>query len=119
MSVDETQFVFMPERGTIDAVFILRRMQEEYHAKGRLLYMCLVDLAKAFVRVPRKVLDWALMKKEIPDILVRSVVSLYEGAKTRARVDSVLSEEFVVNVGMHQGSVQSTFLFAVVVDVVT
>ena len=31
MSVDEMQFGFMPERGTIDAVFILRWMQEEYH----------------------------------------------------------------------------------------
>ena len=28
-------FAFMPMRGTIDAVFILRRMQEEYHAKGK------------------------------------------------------------------------------------
>ena len=34
VSVDEMQFGFMPDRGTIDAVFILRRMQEEYHAKG-------------------------------------------------------------------------------------
>ena len=33
VSVDEMQFGFMPERGTIDAVFILRRLQEEYHAK--------------------------------------------------------------------------------------
>ena len=51
--------------------------------------------------------------------LVISVVSLYEGAKTRVRVDYELSEEFVVKVGMHQGSVLSTFLFTVVVDVVT
>ena len=29
------QFGFMPERGTIDAVLILRRLQEEYHAKGK------------------------------------------------------------------------------------
>ena len=29
------KFGFMPERGTIDAVFILKRMQEEYHAKAR------------------------------------------------------------------------------------
>ena len=35
VSVYEMQFVFMPERGTIDAVFILRRMQEDYHAKGK------------------------------------------------------------------------------------
>ena len=33
--VDEIQIGPMPESGTIDVVFILRRMQEEYHAKGK------------------------------------------------------------------------------------
>ena len=51
--------------------------------------------------------------------LVRSMMSLYEGAKTRVRVDSELTEAFEVKVGMHQGSVLSPFLFALVVDVVT
>ena len=32
VSVGEMQFSFMPERGTIDTVFILRRMLEEYYA---------------------------------------------------------------------------------------
>ena len=35
VSVDEMQFGFMLERRTVDAVFILRRVQEEYHAKGK------------------------------------------------------------------------------------
>ena len=56
---------------------------------------------------------------EIPDVLVKSVMSLYEGAKTKFGEDSELSEEFEVKVGMLQGSVLSPFLFAVVVDVVT
>ena len=75
------QLGFIPERGTIDAVFILRRMQEEYNSKRKMLHMCFMDLDNAFDRVPRKVLEWALRKKEIPDVLVRSVMSLYEGAK--------------------------------------
>ena len=57
MSVDEMQFGFMPERGTIDAVFILRRMQEKYHAKGKKLYVCLVHLEKALDRIPSKLLE--------------------------------------------------------------
>ena len=57
------QFGFMPESGTIDALFILRSLQEEYHAKGKKLYMFFVDLEKAFDRVPRKMLEWALRKK--------------------------------------------------------
>ena len=59
--------------------------------------MCFVDLEKAFDRV----FEWALKKKEIPVVLGRSVMSLYEGAKTRVKVDSELSEEFEARVGMH------------------
>ena len=59
------QFGFLPEKGTIDAVLILRRLQKEY-----MLYMCFVDLEKAFIRVPRKMVELAMRKKGIPDILV-------------------------------------------------
>ena len=47
-------------------------------------------------------LEWALWKKETPEVLVRSVMSLYEGARTIVRVDFDFSEEFEVNVGMLQ-----------------
>ena len=107
----------MPERGTIDAVFILRRLQEEYHAKGIKLCMCFVDLEKAIDRVPSKVLERTMRKKGIPEVLDRSVKNLYEGAKMRVMADFELSDDFAVKVGMHQGSVLSPFLFAVVVDV--
>ena len=83
------------------------------------ILMCFVNLEKALDRVPRKVLEWAMRKKGIPEVLVRSVMSLYEGAKTRVIVDYELSEEFDVKVGMYQRSVLSPFLFALVVDVVT
>ena len=86
VTVVEMKFGFMPKSGTIDAVFILRMMQEEYHANGKKLYMSFVDLEKAFDRVPRKLFRWAMRKIGIPNVLVRSVMSLYDGAKTRVRV---------------------------------
>ena len=46
------------------------------------------------------------------------MISLYEGAETRVRVVSELSEEFEIKVGMLQGSVLLPFPFAVVVYVV-
>ena len=38
VKVDEMQFGFMPGKGTIDAVFILRRLQDEYLDKEKKLY---------------------------------------------------------------------------------
>ena len=43
---------------------------------------------------------------------------LYAGAKTRVRVGSEMSEEFDVKVGVHQESVLSPLVFAIVVDVI-
>ena len=40
------QFWFMIEGGTIDAVFVLKRLQEKYHANGKKLSICLFSLPK-------------------------------------------------------------------------
>ena len=56
VKVDEIQFGVMPGKPTIDALFILRRSQEEYLDKEKKLYMCFVDLEKAFDGVPWRVL---------------------------------------------------------------
>ena len=52
------QFGFVPDKETIGVVFLFRRLQEEYHAKGKQLYMCFVDQEKSFDKAPRKVLEW-------------------------------------------------------------
>ena len=119
INLNKTQFEFMPGKGTMNAIFIVRRMQEEYQKKDKKLYMCLVDMEKAFDRVPRKVMEWAMRKKDYVEVMVRAVMSLYDSAKTRVRVGSAYSEELEVKVGVHQGSVLSSSLFAIVVDVIT
>ena len=59
-----------------------------------------------------------MRKRCIPEVMVRAVMSLYEGAKTRVRVGLELFEEFEVKVEVHQGSVLSPLIFAIVVDMV-
>ena len=63
VTVNEMQFGF--ESGTIVAVFISRQPIEH------------IGLKKAVDRVSRKVWKWAVRKKRMPEVLVRSVVSLY------------------------------------------
>ena len=62
-------------------------------------------------KVPRRVIQWTLKKKELTNILVKAM-SLYEGLKTKVKVESKFSEEFYVSVGVHQRSVLSPLLFA-------
>ena len=54
LNFNEMQFGFMPGKETVNAIFIVRRMLEQYQKKNKKLYICFVDMEKAFDRVPRK-----------------------------------------------------------------
>ena len=55
VDIDKMQYRFMPEKGTVDVVFVLRRLTEKFRAKNKKLFFIFVDLEKAFDRVPREV----------------------------------------------------------------
>ena len=48
VNLNVMQFGFMPGKRTVDAIFIVRKMQEEYQNKDKKLYMCFVDMEKNF-----------------------------------------------------------------------
>ena len=116
VSIDDSQFGFVPGRGTTDAIFVVRQLQEKYLAANKRLYMAFIDLEKAFDRVPRKVIWWALRKLGVEEWIVRLVQGMYANARSHVRVGEGYSEEFEVKVGVHQGSVLSPMLLIIVLE---
>ena len=75
-----------------------------------------MDLEKAFDRVPREVIRWAMRKLGVEEWLVSAVMSMYIGAKTVVRTVYDNSNGSAVKVGMHQGSALSPLLFVIVME---
>ena len=78
-----------------------------------------MDLEKAFDRVPREVIRWAMHKLGVEEWLVSAIISIYTGAKTVVRTVYGNSSSFEVKVGMHQGSAFSPLLFVIVMEAIS
>ncbi|KAK3539458.1 hypothetical protein QTP70_008492 [Hemibagrus guttatus] len=74
------------------------------------------DLEKAYDRVPREELWYCMRKSGVAEKYVRVVQDMYERSRTVLRCAVGQTEEFKVEVGLHQGLAMSPFMFAMVMD---
>ena len=81
--------------------------------------MVFVDLEKAFDRAPRVLIESSLRRKGVVECYVKAVMKMCKEVLSQVKVEGEDSKEFTVRVGIHQGSILSPFIFAVVMDVVT
>ena len=75
-------------------MLVARRLSEKSKAKNKKLFFRFVDLEKAFDRVPREVIRFALRRKGVPEYLVNGVISLCKDYKTAVSIDGELSFNF-------------------------
>ncbi|KAK3537600.1 hypothetical protein QTP70_016993, partial [Hemibagrus guttatus] len=116
VEICEQQYGFMPRKSTTDAIFALRILMEKYRDDQRELHCVFVDLEKVYDRVPREELWYCMRKSGVAEKYVRVVQDMYERSRTVVRCAVGQTEEFKVEVGLHQGSALSLFLFAIVMD---
>ena len=116
------QFGFSRGKGTTEAIFAIRQVQEKMREKNEKVLMAFLDLEKAYDRVPREVVYWCLRKRGIIAGLLLSLFFLglikiveatYDGAKTKIRTQHGNTGAFGINVGVHQGSALSPLLFTI------
>ncbi|KAK9541149.1 hypothetical protein VZT92_001216 [Zoarces viviparus] len=114
--IQEEQCGFRPGRGTVDQLFTLARLLEGFWEFAQPVYMCFVDLEKAFDRVPRGFLWRVLREYGVPDPLQRAIRSLYDCSRSCVRILGNKSDTFPVGVGLRQGCPLSPVLFVTFMD---
>jgi len=78
--------------------------------------MAFLDLEKAYDSVLRKLIWKTVSDKGTPVRYIKVIRDMYEGAKTCVRTPVGNTEYFPVEVGLHQGSAISPYLFALILD---
>ena len=61
------QYGFMPDKGTGNAIFVLRRLVEKSVEKQRDVYTCFIDYSKAFDTVKHESLVEVLQSQDVVD----------------------------------------------------
>ncbi|KAH1211080.1 LINE-1 retrotransposable element ORF2 protein [Glycine max] len=117
--VTENQFGFMPGRSTMEAIYLIRWVMEQYRMDQQDLHLIFIDLEKAYDRVPREILWKALEKKGVRVAYIRAIQDMYDRVSTSVRTQGGESDDFPITIGLHQGSTLSPYLFTLILDVLT
>ena len=110
--LQEEQSGFRPNRSTTDMVFVIRRLQELVWKKRIPLYVCFIDLTKAYDSVDRTLLWTVLARFGVPQIMILVIRQFHDGMRACVRLDGrVCSRWFAVEQGLRQGCMLAPLLF--------
>ena len=108
----EEQCGFRPQRSTIDMMFVLRRLQELARMKDTPLYLCFINLTKAYDSVDRTLLWDVLARFGVPPRMLAVMRQFHDGMQACVRLDDgECSDKFDMGQGLRQGCVLAPQLF--------
>ncbi len=116
LAVSDLQFAYKEGVSTTQCTWLAREVISHFTRNGSNVYCTLLDCSKAFDKMRHDKLFHKLTNMEIPAIVVRVLMYMYENSKTCVRWDSSISDYFCVSNGIKQGSVLSPILFNIYVD---
>ena len=94
-------------------MFVVRRLQERARKKDTPLYMCFIDLTKAYDSVDRTLLLDVLARFGVPPRMLAVIRQFHDGMQACVRMDDgECSDKFDVGQGLRRGCVLAPLLFS-------
>ena len=102
----------------VHMLYTVRNIVDQCVSRGSSVNLCAIDLSKAFDKVNHYALLIKLMKRHklIPVPILEIIENLFLGCCTCIKWGNSWSTVFQIESGVSQGSVLSTFLFAIYLD---
>ena len=110
LEVSSLQFGFQEKSSTTLCTWTLKECINFFTNKGSVVYLCLMDMTKAFDNVRLNLL-FNKLRKRIPDIFVRLMMFSYMKQQCTVKWGSAKSSTFPIGNGVRQGAVISPVLF--------
>ena len=93
------QYGFRKDKGTRNAILLLRMIMERAIEKQKNMYMCFIDLEKAFDTVKHGLLVDVLRRLGVDDKYIRVIARLYWKQKAAVRMGDESSEWIEIKQG--------------------
>ena len=105
------QIGFMPKNRTADHILVLKTIIDTFKKKRKTLYICFVDLKKAFDTVHRASLIYKLQEMKISTKFTNIISDMYSHLTAKIKMKNGITENFPIQIGTRQGCNLSPSLF--------
>ena len=109
--VDKFNGGFVCDSRTSDNLFIVNGLIERQLALGKPLFVCFVDVAKAFDLINRHILFYKIIKNGWKGRVIDTIRSLYKQGHFRVKCAGKIGPPISNQLGVNQGGVASGLLF--------
>ena len=107
----DTQDGFVADRGTRNAIFVLRVLSKGSLQKQEDIFLCFVDYQKAFDRVKHNEVIHLLYDLDVDNKELGTIQHMSYFQSVEVRMGDELSKEITIEKGVRQGCVRSPDLF--------
>jgi hypothetical protein len=80
----------------MEAISLIRKLMERYQEQNKGLHMMFIELEKAYYKISRNVMWWALGKHKVPAKYITLIKDMYDNVVKSVRTSDCDTDDFPI-----------------------